>query len=99
MTSQSALLPAIPSGRATRNRVAADEIGRAGQNPRGWRTHRVQKIGLDHEHRADLAGLVAPARIQVGDVERAVLDAQARSRPSPARWSSFLTSSSVAARV
>ena len=61
--------------------------------------HRVQEVGLDHEHRADLARFAATARIQIGDVERAVLDAQAQSTPSPARWSSFLISASVAARV
>jgi hypothetical protein len=39
---------------------------------------RVQEIRLDHEHGAALAGLGAPSRVQVGEVEPAVPDGRAQ---------------------
>ena len=76
-------------GHASRQEHAEEaltrESRRAGQHQCGGMSDRVQEIRLDHEHGAGLAGLGAPPRVQVGDVEPAVLDGRAQSSPSLAR--------------
>lgn len=79
--------------------ILAGEAGGARQHPSGRMPGFVQQVGLDYQHRPDLAGFGAEAGIEVREVQQSALDPHSRSSPSAVSGSKSFSSAASDSRV